>query len=209
MIESKEILLPGDVYFTGSPPGKEGIVTGLIRRFTEDYREAPTEFTHVGMILNGGNPQNAITVEQTFPQIRISSLQDYRNCHVRIYRLDGYTIGELSKMANQMRDRRGEKYGLLKLCAYAADATINRIISNKRQHRVNLQIFRKIDWTHRYFCSQVVAQTIPNYFRSPDSSDLMINDPLPFSPDDLVDLFDQNPHLVARVAEFNRPEAKK
>ena len=206
MLDQQCILRPGDIYFTGSPPGKEGRVTKLIRRFTEEYREAPTEFTHVGMILVGGSPQNAITVEQTFPQVRISSFQDYEKCHVRVYRLKGYQFEVAREMAKQMRDRRGEKYGLLKLFAYATDATINRILSNLLKHRIDLKIFRKIDWTKRYFCSQVVAQTIRPYLIEPgDLTAPMIKDPLPYSPDDLVDLFDQNPDLVARVAEFNRP----
>lgn len=205
MFDKQYILRPGDIYFTGSPPGKEGIVTKLIRRFTEEYREAPTEFTHVGMILAGGSPKNAITVEQTFPHVRISSFQDYENCHIRVYRLKGYQFEVAREMARKIRDRRGEKYGLLKLFAYAADATINRIISGLLKRRIDLKLFRKLDWTKRYFCSQVIAQAIEPYLVRYDGVSLLPFDPLEFSPDDLVDLFDSGTAEVDQVAEFNRP----
>lgn len=204
-------LEPATIMLASAPAGKEGIVTRLIQRRTQIPGESKTEFSHAGLIARGGPFTLATVIEQTYPRLREVSLHtSYRKAKLRFYKLKNLSPEDQQKIVIAMRQRIGEKYGVLKLVAFYLDYWLSVAWSAIRRKNIEVRFFTRLNLTNRFVCSQVVAQVYKGYvdFSPKNPANTFLRrftkrNGLGVTPDDIDDYCKAHPELFELVGEMN------
>jgi len=148
------------------------MVSRWIRWLTRSHGEGKTRASHVGVMADSENICEALATVKIHPVApRLKS--GWRE----IYRLRGLRWADRVCIRRQCRASRGQRYGVLKVAAQAADGLLGKVFGDVR-------IFRRLCLVpDRPICSQLVAE-IMNRCAAPDCFGVPANSA---TPDDIRD----------------------
>jgi hypothetical protein len=136
-----------DILFVQS----QTILGKLIRKFSQVFGESRTKVNHVGIVVQGGKPSEAVIVEALQRTRKINFYKAYRNkfCKLAIYRAKNLTLEQKRTISEKAESYIGKKYGYIKILAHWLDWLF-----------LGAYVFRRLTKMDKYpICSYLVAQS--------------------------------------------------
>lgn len=184
MIKNKLILKPGDIFLTQG----SSFISKAIRIFTRTFGEKRTQVNHVGIVVKGGEVEDAVVVE-ALSKVRRHKFKRYVNSEnkIAIYRPINLTKREINLIVAKANIYVGRKYGYFKIMMHFLDWLL-----------LGAYVFRRLANEDNYpICSWVVAHSFlvsgKDFGVAPGAA----------NPDDIWDFVNENPKKYEEVFELN------
>lgn len=115
-----EHLKPGDIFLTRG----RGFISRAIRFFTRSIGESRTKVNHVGLVVEGGSPEEAVVVEALSRVVRHPLTARYggkRGDEVAVYRALTISPEEVRRIVKAAERYLGKEYGYFKIVLHFLD----------------------------------------------------------------------------------------